>query len=62
MKNKIIYLLILIFSISLITSAKKAADCRPSACSRVKQKQEEKKTKNESKAELSSLSLFFFNI
>lgn len=62
MKNKIIYSFILIFSISLITSAKKTSDCSAATCCRVKQERDAKKTKTESKAELSSLSLFFFNI
>jgi hypothetical protein len=62
MKKKIIYSVLLIFSISLITSAKKTSDCRAATCCRVKQERDTKKTGAESKAELSSLSLFFFNI
>ncbi|HET9745405.1 MAG TPA: hypothetical protein VFP97_06830 [Chitinophagaceae bacterium] len=62
MKNKIIYSFILICSISLIASARKTSDCSEATCCRVKPEPEAKKSKTESKAELSSLSLFFFHI
>lgn len=62
MKNKIVYSFILIFSISLISSAKKISGCAAATCCKaVKENQTEKKA-IESKQEPASLSLFFFNI
>jgi hypothetical protein len=68
MKNKIIYVFILIFSISLISSAKKVqGTCnRASACTKLKMEKckETKKTEaaTEPEFDLPSLGLFFFNI
>ena len=63
MKNKIIYSFILVFLISMITFAKKTADCNAGACCKIiKQNNNDKKVNKESKPELSSMSLFFFNI
>jgi len=62
MKKKIIYSFILIFLISLISSAKKTAGCDADACCQLNQTEAENKEKNESKPEPVSLSLFFFNI
>ena len=68
MKNKIIYLCFLIFSASMISSAKKTpATCsRISACSEleIQKCNEAKKTEADKETEfaLPSLGLFFFNI
>ncbi|HJS52918.1 MAG TPA: hypothetical protein VJ765_00200 [Chitinophagaceae bacterium] len=64
MKNKIIYVFILIFSISLLSSAKKAnGTCdKDSACSQMKKCKEAKKITNEEEFNLPSLGLFLFNI
>ena len=61
MKNKVIYSLVLIFSISLIASAKKIADCNASCCD-VKKAAPAKEAKSQGKSEPATLSLFFFNI
>jgi len=63
MKKKIIYSFILVFLISMISSAKRITDCNAAACCKInKQGIHDKKVNKESKPELSSLSLFFFNI
>ena len=68
MKNKIIYLFLLIFSASLISSAKKVqGNCKKlSACTQQEIKECKEPTKNETDQEaeynLPSLGLFFFNI
>ena len=68
MKNKIIYLFLLIFSASLISSAKKVqGNCNKlSACTEQKIKECKEPTKSEADKEaeynLPSLGLFFFNI
>jgi hypothetical protein len=63
MKKKIIYSFILIFSISLISSAKKIPGCSAATCCKmIRQNSNEKKVNIESKQEAASLSLFFFNI
>lgn len=68
MKNKIIYLFLLIFSASLISSAKKVqGNCKKlSACTqqKIREFEETKKTgaDNETDYNLPSLGLFFFNI
>ena len=63
MKNKIIYSFILVFLISVITSAKKTTDCNAAACCKInKQNVTDKKVTKENKPDLSSMSLFFFNI
>lgn len=66
MKNKIIYVFILIFSISLFSSAKKIQGNRASACTKLNMEKckETKKTEaaNETEFNLPSLGLFFFNI
>lgn len=64
MKNKIIYLFLLIFSASLISSAKKVqGNCNKlSACTEQKIKECKEPTKNEAEYNLPSLGLFFFNI
>ena len=68
MKNKIIYLFLLIFSASLISSAKKVqGNCnKPSASTKQVIKECKEPTKNETDKEvdykLPSLGLFFFNI
>jgi len=68
MKNKIIYLFLLIFSASLISSAKKVQrTCdKISACTQqeIKECKETKKTEADKEADydLPSLGLFFFNI
>ena len=68
MKNKLIYVFILIFSISMISSAKKIkGTCnRASACTKlhIEKSKETKKTEAAREAEfnLPSLGLFFFNI
>ena len=68
MKNKIIYLFLLIFSASLISSAKKAqGNCNKlSACTQQKIQECKKPAKTEADKEfendLPSLGLFFFNI
>lgn len=61
MKNKVIYSLVLIFSISLIASAKKISGCN-AACSEVKKAAPAEKSKSQGKSEPATLSLFFFNI
>ena len=68
MKNKIIYLSLLIFAASLISSAKKIqGTCnKSSACTekKIQECKEVKKTDatNEAEYNLPSLGLFFFNI
>ena len=68
MKNKIIYLSLLIFAASLITSAKKVQrNCdKLSACTQqeIKECKETKKSEADKETEynLPSLGLFFFNI
>jgi hypothetical protein len=68
MKNKIIYVFILIFSVSMISSAKKIqGTCnRASTCTNLNMEKckETKKTEaaNETEFNLPSLGLFFFNI
>ncbi len=68
MKNKIIYVFLLIFSASLLSSAKKVqGNCnRLSACTRQEIKECKQPSKNEVDKEadynLPSLGLFFFNI
>jgi len=68
MKNKIIYLSLLIFFASLITSAKKIqGTCnKPSTCTQLNLEKckETKKTEavDETEFNLPSLGLFFFNI
>ena len=68
MKNKIIYLFLLIFSVSLISYAKKAqGNCNKlSACTKQEKKESKEPTKsetdNEAEYNLPSLGLFFFNI
>jgi len=63
MRNKIIYSFILIFSISLISSAKKTTGCSAGTCCKaVKQNSCDTKVNDENKQEAASLSLFFFNI
>lgn len=68
MKNKLIYVFILIFSVSMISSAKKIqGTCnRVSACTKrsMEKCKETKKTEanKESEFDLPSLGLFFFNI
>ena len=59
--KKIIYSFILIFSISLISSAKQISGCRVTCCKAANKNNNERKN-NEVKREPSSLSLFFFNI
>ena len=61
MKNKVIYSFILIFSISLLASAKKMSDCN-ATCSEVKKAAPAEKAKSQGKSEPATLSLFFFNI
>ena len=68
MKNKIIYLSLLIFSASLITSAKKAqGSChKVSPCTQVEiqkcKKAKQAEADKEAEYNLPSLGLFFFNI
>lgn len=63
MKNKIIYLLILIFSIGLIASAKKITGHDVTArCKANKEKLAQKQAATGVLPEASTLSLFFFNI
>ena len=68
MKNKIIYVFILIFSVSLITSAKKIqGTCnRASVCTNMQTEKSKDTRKTEAAKEtefdLPSLGLFFFNI
>ena len=66
MKNKIIYLSIIIFSLSLITSAKKVqGTCNDSSscCKMIMQKKEElKKAKAEAELNLPSLGQFLLHI
>lgn len=62
MKNKIIYLVLLICCVSMISSAKKISGCAESRSCEVKQESIEKKTGKENTTEPVSLSLFFFNI
>ena len=63
MRNKIIYSFILVFLISLISSAKKTSVCTAgSCCKATKQNSIEVKEKKETKREAASLSLFYFNI
>ena len=68
MKNKIIYLFLLIFSASLISSAKKVqGNCnKVSACpqQKIRECKEAKKTEADKETDynLPSLGLFFFNI
>ena len=68
MKNKIIYFFLLIFSASLISSAKKVqGNCNKlSACTQQKIRECKEPAKNETDKEaeynLPSLGLFFFNI
>ena len=63
MRNKIIYSFILVFMISLISSAKKASVCTAGSCCKAsKQKSIEIREKDENKREAASLSLFYFNI
>jgi uncharacterized membrane protein len=67
MKNKIIYLFFLIFSASMISSAKKTpGTCKISSCSKeeIQKCKEVKKTEADQETDnsLPSLGLFFFNI
>ncbi|HET6769017.1 MAG TPA: hypothetical protein VFH08_16510 [Chitinophagaceae bacterium] len=68
MKNKLIYVFILFFSVSMISSAKKIqGTCnRSSACTKLNMEKckETKKTEaaNEAEFNFPSLGLFFFNI
>ena len=68
MKNKIIYVFMLIFSVSMISSAKKIqGTCnRASACTKLQLEKckETKKTEaaKETEFDFPSLGLFFFNI
>jgi hypothetical protein len=67
MKNKIIYLSFLVFSASLISSAKKnPGTCKISSCSKeeIQKCKETKKAEADKEADndLPSLGLFFFNI
>jgi len=67
MKNKIIYLLFLVFSASMISSAKKTpGTCKISSCSKeeIQKCKEAKKTEAEKETDYNfpSLGLFFFNI
>ena len=67
MKNKIFYLAILIFSASLLASAKKIRTCnKTSTCAELIRKERKASIKTETgkepAAEIPSLGLFFFNI
>jgi hypothetical protein len=47
----------------MITSAKRISDCNAAACCKInKQNMNDKKATKENQPELSSMSLFFFNI
>ena len=67
MKNKIIYLLIFIFSASLFSYAKKINSCKKNSVCAETIKQESNKSKKTEPAkgtgkEVPSLGIFFFNI
>ena len=67
MKNKIIYLVIFIFSASLFSYAKKINSCKKASVCAELIKQESKGSKKTEPtkgtgAEVSSLGIFFFNI
>ena len=64
MKNKIIYSFLLIFSVSLLSSAKKInGNCdKVSSCTELIKQCNESKQKDKQEAELPSLGLFLINI